>query len=254
MNERANEIRKRLAKRRKQYPVYRDARVSNISDAYDYEHDVDQAIFQSEPDTSFHPLWNRNVFILKILMSAALVLIAAIIYESPSPTLDKARTAITTTMKKEFQFAAVSHWYEGTFGKPLALFPTSNQEQVALDSKEMSYSLPVSGKILEGFSDDHQGIIIETGSDAEVEAMTEGTVIFAGKQADTGNTVIVQHPDQTKSWYGKMDEIVVKPYEKVSAGKVLGTVSSDDGGKGQFYFAIKQEDQFIDPIQVMSFE
>ncbi|MFK4997583.1 peptidoglycan DD-metalloendopeptidase family protein [Bacillus sp. N9] len=254
MNERANEIRKRIAKRRKQYPNNNNSRVRNMPDVYDYGNDVDHAIFQSEPDPSFHPLWNRNVFILKILMSVALVLITAIVYESPSPTLDKARTSIATTMKKEFQFAAVSHWYEGTFGKPLALFPTGYQEKEGGNSEEMNYSLPVTGKILEGFSDAHQGIIIETRTGAEVEAMTEGTVVFAGKQADTGNTVIIQHPDQTKSWYGKMDEIIVKPYEKVLAGKVLGTVSSEDGGKGQFYFAIKQENQFIDPIQVMNFE
>ncbi|CAM3936483.1 M23 family metallopeptidase [Lederbergia lenta] len=253
MNQRADEIRKRLARRRKQYPMNNNSELHKHPTIHERDIDEEQSIFHSEPDTTIHPLWNKELFFMKILGSALIVLIVAIIYQTPSPMFEQARSSVQVTMEKEFQFAAVGKWYEGKFGKPLALFPTAPEQSVATPDKEVLQ--PVAGKVLAQFADDGRGIILETSSGVEVEAMTEGRIIFAGKQEDIGNTVIIQHPDKSESWYGKLDEITVKPYEKVSSGKTVGTVSTgQDGTVGEFYFAIKREDKFIDPIQVMNFD
>lgn len=253
MNQRADEIRKRLAKRRRQYPMNNNNETDKKLIEYDHHIDDDQSVFHSETSTTIHPLWNKEVFFMKILGSALIILIVAILYQTPSPIFDKVKSSIQVTMEKEFQFAAVGNWYEAKFGKPLALFPTAPEPSVVPVDKEVSQ--PVAGKVLAQFADDGRGIILETGSGVEVEAMTEGRVIFAGKQEDIGNTVIIQHPDKSESWYGKLEEITVKPYEKVPSGKIVGTVSNrQDSTVGEFYFAIKQGDKFIDPIQVMNFD
>ncbi|MEK3890582.1 M23 family metallopeptidase [Bacillus sp. FSL K6-3431] len=255
MNQRANEIRKRLASRRRQYPLNKDNKIPEKPIIYDHDIDEEQSVFQSEPGTSFHPLWNKEVFFMKILGSALLVLIVAIVYQSPSSFFENARSRVEIVMEKEFQFAAVGKWYEERFGKPLALLPVGTQDETVSTSHKENYAQPVSGEVLAQFADDGRGITLETGSGAEVGAMTEGTVIFAGKQEGIGNTVIIQHPDQSESWYGRLDKITVKPRDKVASGKIVGTVSKGkDGTAGEFYFAIKQENKFIDPIQVMNFD
>lgn len=256
MSQKTNRIRKELERRRRQYPMNTDRKmkakpIANNDDRID----IDQSVFYSDPETSFHPLWNKEIFLMKILGSAILVLLVAIIYKSPSPFFDQAKASVKTAMETEFQFAAAGKWYEDKFGKPLALLPIKSNETNNLGSNEHGYALPVSGRVLTQFGDSGQGIILETGTGAEVKAMMGGTVKFAGKQQDTGKTVIIQHPDKSESWYGNLDEITVKTFEKVKAEKIIGTVSKgQDGITGEFYFAIKQNDEFIDPIQVIRFE
>ncbi|MHC8522700.1 peptidoglycan DD-metalloendopeptidase family protein [Rossellomorea sp. H39__3] len=46
--------------------------------------------------------------------------------------------------------------------------------------------------------------------------------MFAGKKDDLGNTVVIQHADQSESWYGHLEAIDVKQYEKVEKGEPSG--------------------------------
>jgi len=252
MSRRADEVRKRINRRRKQYSMNRERpRPTPFIDE-----EFESPVFESSPKVSLHPLWNRDVFLFKVLASGALVLVIAIMFQSTSPKLDSLKIGVKKTMEKEFQFATVANWYESQFGKPLALLPPlENVEKSGQSEKEMDFAMTVSGKIVEDFSVDGRGIIMETGTNAEVEAMTGGVVIFAGRKDDIGHTVIIQHPDHSETWYGMLEKITVKPRETVAAGKSLGIVSTGkEGMSGEFYFAIKQNDKFIDPIQVIKFE
>ncbi|MCJ7839905.1 M23 family metallopeptidase [Lederbergia sp. NSJ-179] len=247
---RVEQIRKEMNKRRKQYGMDRDRK---LEETFFHKDESDHSVFESDPKESFHPLFKKEVFFMKIFASAILVLLVAIIFQSPSPKMEDARVGIKKALEREFQFAVVADWYEDKFGQPLALFPVHPDPKQ--NTTKSDYAMPVAGKILEPFSDERQGIIMETGTGEEVEAITAGTVTFAGKKEGIGNTVIIQHPDYSETWYGKLGQISVKAYEKVKAGQMIGNVSAgEDGETGEFYFAIKQHDTFVDPIQVMKFE
>lgn len=254
MSNRARNIRKRIAKRKKTYDRYREKH--SWQDPFIEEQlNSEDSIYDSENDDSFHPLWNREIFLLKVLTSAVLVLIVAIIFKSPSPAFHDARNVVEKALGQEFQFAAVADWYEGTFGKPLALLPEGANEEPNEFVKELNYALPVSGKVSSEFEKDGRGVMIETENGAAVEAMSGGVVIFAGKKEDIGQTVIIQHADLSETWYGKLDRITVKPHEHIEAGKTVGTVSSkEDELHGEFYLAINKEGEFIDPNQVINLE
>ncbi|MBS4199807.1 M23 family metallopeptidase [Bacillus sp. FJAT-49732] len=252
MSRRADDIRKRISKRRKQY----NSNKERVRPTPFIEDEFESPVFEADPKDSLHPLFNRDIFLFKVFASAVLVLVMAIIFQSTSSKLDQIKLGVKKTMEKEFQFAAVSQWYENQFGKPLALLPPlGNDGKIANTGKETDYAIPVSGRILEDFSINGRGIIMETGTNAEVEAITGGIVVFAGPKEDIGQTVIIQHPDHSETWYGMLEKITVKPKEKIEAGKNVGIVSTGKAGKtGEFYFAIKQNDKFIDPIQVIKFE
>lgn len=253
MGNRADEIRRQMAKKRrsKTYPV----RKKESSSASSWQENDDFSIFEADPPNKIHPLWNKELFLFKILASALLVLVVAIVFKSSSPKLIQARSFIKSTMNTEFQFAAVSEWYEKQFGKPLAIFPVNNEDKDRSNLVNEEYVMPASAKVLTNFSSDGRGVMIETKNNELVEAMNGGKVTFAGKKKDLGNTVIIQHSDMTESWYGNLETIAVHAYDKVENGEKVGTVSNkDDGVSGEFYFAIKQGKKFIDPIQVIKFE
>ncbi|XTP56909.1 M23 family metallopeptidase [Niallia sp. Krafla_26] len=277
MRSSSDEIRKRIEKRKKQRermakkvePRNKDFRRTRPSDAEQtkipwledeerYGFDSLTSYESGPNDGDHHPLFSKETFIFKILSSAVLFLVIAIMFRNSTATLDPARDFVTKAMNEEFQFAAVSDWYEGTFGKPLALFPEKTEEPTQTVDGEDSkthYALPASGKILEDFGENGQRITIETGKGAEVEAMIGGLVIEVGEKEGFGQTVVIQHPDKTKSWYGNLSAVDVTLYQYIEKGTVVGKATDyEDGTKGSFYFAIKEGDDFVDPIQVIQFD
>ncbi|WP_416827492.1 peptidoglycan DD-metalloendopeptidase family protein [Ectobacillus polymachus] len=196
-----------------------------------------------------HPLFKKEIFLMKILFSSILVLGTAIIMKNPSSSLQDIRKTIETTMHEEFQFAYVSQWYEQQFGKPLTFLPSSEKKESG------TYAVPATGKVLQTFKSNGQGVIVETSSNAVVDAVDGGVAIFVGKKADLGNTIIIQHGDGTQSWYGNLSQVSVSVYDSVKKQQKIGVVQNNGNGKtGNFYFALKKNEMFIDPIQVISFE
>lgn len=259
MSSRADEFRKRMKKRKRERSRETEKWRQQMTLPEDEERYGFERIssYESNQPEDPHPLFNKEKFLFKMLAAACLFLFVAIIFRNEASSLDPARSFVKKSLDEDFQFAAVSEWYETKFGKPLALLPVKNTtEKVQTDPPhEQQYALPASGTIVENFETNGQGIMVETGKNAEVEAITEGLVSFAGIKDDHGKTVIIQHADQTETWYGNLDEIHVNLFDFIPQGKVVGTVSEgSDETKGAFYFAIKQGKDFIDPIQVIQFE
>jgi stage IV sporulation protein FA len=260
MNDRIAEIKRRAAKRRKQRQNQLPKR-NNLGPTQHIIRDEERyggsgySSYESGPDgNGGHPLFNKEMFLFKILASAILVLVVAIMFQNPSSVFDKPRQFVSKTMEQSFQFAAFTNWYEEKFGKSLALLPLPNnsaQPQVNPDD----FVIPASGRVFESFEVNGQGVMVETMAHSNVEAMNGGFVSFVGVKEDTGKTVIIQHADNSYTWYGQLGEVEVKLYDYIETGDVLGkTTVLEDGSKGMFYFAIQKDNEFIDPMQVISFE
>jgi stage IV sporulation protein FA len=258
MSSRADEMRRRMLKRKRERERIEKVDHGRLSFSEEERHGFDRIpSYDFGPREGSHPLFKKEIFIFKMLASACLVLIVAIVFRSPAEKAETVQNYIKQSMEQEFQFAAVAGWYEKQFGKPLALLPSQKtDETVDQDLAEDSqYALPASGKILEDFGANGQRIMIETGKGAGVEAMDEGLVHFVGMKDGFGKTVIIQHADKSETWYGNLNGIDVTLYEYISKGTKVGTaIDSADGAKGSFYFAIKRGDDFIDPVQVIKFE
>ncbi|PLS15649.1 peptidase M23 [Bacillus sp. M6-12] len=256
MKDRRKEIRNRIAKRKKMSGTRQAGLTPSFYDEDKYGFERLPA-YEGTPSDMDHPLFKKEVIYFKILAALCLFLITAVMFKHPSDKFDAARNFVSKTMDTELQFAAISMWYEDTFGKPIAFLPqdAGKAEQAKKTTADTEYALPASGKIMESFEANGEGILIETGLGSKVEAVNEGTVIFSGVKKDLGKTVIIQHYDKSESWYGGLESIDVLLYDPVSKGKVIGTVaSSSDASKGTFYLAIKKDDTFIDPKKVISFE
>jgi stage IV sporulation protein FA len=250
MSDRIEEIRKRIAKRKKEKERRVQKKMIDFVEDEKYGNPI-VVTYDEEEERLQHPLFRKEVFLFKWFIAALLFFGVAILFKNESPAWQGARSFVKHVMEQDFQFATVANWYEKQFGKPLAFFTTEKKQDVS----STQYALPASGRVLESFQDNGQGVMIETEMNATVEAISEGVVIFAGMKEGRGKTVIIQHADGSESWYGNLAAISVKLYDFIEAGKEVGKAMNHEGGmKGIFYLAIKQGDHFIDPIQVISFE
>lgn len=254
---RADDVRRRLAKRRRERErISRNSDVNRylvVDDEEKYGFDKFSS-YESGPGEGGHPLFNKEMFIFKILGSACLVLVVAILFRNGEGKLEPIKNFVTQSMEQDFQFTAVSDWYEEQFGKPLALLPSEKNEDANEAEVTQEYALEAA-RILEDFEENGQKVSIETEKGAAVNAMSEGRVRYVGNEDGFGKTVIIQHADKSETWYGNLQSIDVSLYESIKKGTSVGLASDTaDGTKGMFYFAIKKGDDFIDPIQVIQFD
>jgi stage IV sporulation protein FA len=256
MKDRKKEIKKRIAKRNREKRRQANQRAFQpINMAFGEEPELDQQTIHYEPfDEGYAPLFKKEWFLFKTLASGVLVLAVAIVFKSHSTTMIEGQKWIRQAMGTDIQFASIASWYEKQFGKPLAILP-QKKETVSVEQPKTDLAVPASGKVVETFETNGKGVMVKTGKGEVVDAMKGGVVIFAGKKNETGKTVVIQHPDKSESWYGQLQSISVEPYQRVKAGEEVGKAKDRaDGTSGEFYFAIKQDDHYIDPNQVIKFE
>ncbi|MEH7379794.1 M23 family metallopeptidase [Bacillus sp. JJ1533] len=259
MSNRAKEIRRRIEKRKRaRYSAPVNSRKSTppilVSDEERYGGNSYSSFDGGGPGDGGHPLFRKEIFLFKVLLSAILVLSIGIVFKKQSPTFENVRHFVSNTMETEFQFAAVTEWYKDTFGSPLALIPINQNKEKTDTPTPSKYAIPAAGKVTESFEANGQGIIVETNSKV-VEAMNAGNVTEVAVKGELGKTVVIQHSDGSETWYGNLGSIDVKLYDYVETGQEVGKVQEPEGDdKGTYYFAIKQGETFIDPIQVIKFE
>lgn len=252
MSHQIDDIKRRHNARKERLKNRNETQPSNPYPQYDKE---------SKSPNGIHPLFNVQKFIFRLFIAVTLVLVVGILYKQPSTKLSQEKTAVQYALNKEFNFAQVSSWYDNKFGNPLAFFPNimnnpnKQKTTVAASKQNSAYAKPViGGTITQSFGTDGQGIYLSTGKNSVVEAVKDGYVTAIENKPKIGKTVIVQHTDNTETWYGKLNTVKVKLYEHVKKGQKIGTVSQGSKQTGSFYFAIKKGKKFVDPIQVIKFE
>ena len=116
---------------------------------------------------------------------------------------------------------------------------------------------PVEGYISQHFDagEDHYAMDIITQPNAPVKAVDEGTVIYSEWSAQTGNNIIIQHPDNLISVYKHNSVLLKKVGTFVSRGDVIALV----GNSGEFttgphlHFELWVDGSPTDPEEFISF-
>lgn len=117
---------------------------------------------------------------------------------------------------------------------------------------------PVKGTISESYNPEekHFAVDIVTVKDAPVKSAADGTVIFAGWTADTGNVVIIEHPNGIISVYKHNASISKSQGDIVEGGEVIATV----GNTGELttgphlHFELWRDGYPVNPLNFIDFD
>lgn len=259
MDNRVEKIRRKIEERRKKFDSTKARKNQRSQPQYypSHQESRDEPDYYlpslREIDQSEEKFFRKDILILQLLAAISIFLIIGILFKTESPQFEDARQFVSTSFEEEFQFATVAHWYEGQFGRPLALLPTTTNLALEDLNSDLAYAVPATGRIAKSFSEDGKGVIVETIANTNIEVAKSGMVRFVAEEENLGKTVIVAHYDGGESWYAMLDHVDVKLYDHVEAGSKIGTVSLKEN-KGVYYFALKEGETFINPIEVISFE
>lgn len=182
-------------------------------------------------------------FAAKGILSAMLFFAAALLFQTDSDLFSEPKKWTANALTEEFPFARVNQWYQETFGSPMALSSQSGEDGQAL-------AFPVNGTVSETFQANGTGIMLTPEEETDVSALQGGVVTFAGNNGEMGKTVIVQHPDNSETVYGNLSSIDVHLYQFINSDHKLGAFTPDDENRN-VYFAIEQNNNYVDPVQVI---
>ncbi|OED39739.1 hypothetical protein AB833_14070 [Chromatiales bacterium (ex Bugula neritina AB1)] len=117
------------------------------------------------------------------------------------------------------------------------------------------WNWPALGKITREFDlreINRQGLDIDAGPGAGVQAAADGEVVYSGRDlASYGNLVILRHKDNFLTAYSKVSDIYVKENQTVKAGDLIAVVGSEQSDGTELHFEIRRNGEPVNPVDYL---
>lgn len=201
----------------------------------------------------------RQIWI-KLGISAALFAGIWMMFQVDHPLADRGRQWVRAALTEEYDFSAAAAWYEREFGGLPAFIPALRAKTDPEAKKASSPALqhlyaPVRGKVVASSVDGEPGVTLRTAPDAPVAALDTGRVVTVSAGTDKATVVVIQHAGGLQSIYGWIADTTLKANDWVKGGETIGRVTTDAaGGAGKLYVAVKKDNQYLNPTEVVAFD
>lgn len=127
--------------------------------------------------------------------------------------------------------------------KALAALPSRWPARGAVNSEYGNRRSPWTGR-----PEFHGGIDIAAEPGTPVRAPAAGTVAFAGRNADYGLAVVLDHGQEIRSVYGHLSRIMVSMGQRVERGGVIGLTGNSGRSSGpHLHYEILVRNQSVNP-------
>ncbi|MDQ6418623.1 M23 family metallopeptidase [Paenibacillus sp. LHD-117] len=169
----------------------------------------------------------------------------------------KGQQLVKQALTDEFDFAAAAVWYKEVFaGAPsfIPMFQGDPSDALGVDGGvKGTVVVPIQeASLIRTFAELLNGVELAGASEAPVAAAETGRVIVVTKERDS---VLIQHANNRVTVYGKLGGATVSVNDWVEAGDPIGKLQkAADGGQSLLYFAVKQDDRYMDPLDVITID
>ncbi|MEK3882691.1 M23 family metallopeptidase [Paenibacillus sp. PL2-23] len=215
---------------------------------------------QSQHTDDFEPPrgggWSslRKALAWKLIVSAALFGGIWMLFELDHPLAKQGQQLITEAMTDEMNLDAVALWYKDVFAGAPSFIPLFEEKGGGAALVDGQPNTPIVAPIEEAavvrtFAELLNGIELAGASGATVFAAETGRVIQVTEQ---GDSVLIQHANDRITIYGKLASASVSVNDWVEAGQPIGSLQTAVYGDQSFLlFAVKQNDRYVDPLDVI---
>lgn len=129
-----------------------------------------------------------------------------------------------------------------------------------VDTAHKRWCIPFDGPVLSSFkyrgARFHHGLDIDLDVGDPVKSAFDGVVRYAQyNKGGFGNCVIIRHYNGLETYYAHLSKIKVRPYQRVSAGQVIGLGGNTGRSFGpHLHFEVRFYDNALDPAEIFDFE
>ncbi len=140
-------------------------------------------------------------------------------------------------------------------GQQLIIPADRKFQVVAVDAFNEDFIWPLRGKILLGFNQPfhntlNKGINIEPGRSGDILASRSGKVVFYSDNfLDLGKVVILEHPEEFWTVYGRNQEVYVKPGDLIAKGTTIAKAGNAGRDNNTYlHFEIRKGSKSENPL------
>ncbi|HEY0829171.1 MAG TPA: M23 family metallopeptidase, partial [Bacilli bacterium] len=174
------------------------------------------------------------------------------------PLALRGQLRVMEAMTTDIGFETISQWYNETFQGSPSLIPAfhfKKAQKVSSPEAKQVFSPLEKSSMATGFMTTNQGITLRAALGTAVRSMETGWVVYVN-HTSAGHTVVIQHANQIQTVYGWVDEVLVRKNDWVKGGERIGTISPEpkSGQAGLLYFAVKQKNKYINPLELIPFD
>ncbi|NDI34027.1 M23 family metallopeptidase [Chengkuizengella sediminis] len=204
----------------------------------------------------------QKYFMTTFTISFLLFIIIWLLFQLETPWAEKGKMLVTQVINEEtFDNKALLTLYDQMFEGYPSFIPTFNSEKKTIPAEKVNTSQiknihhPANGKIISAFESTKSGVTIKTRKNEPIIALDQGRVISVENTEFTGLTIVIQHVNKLQSIYGYVTYSSLKVNDWVEGGEQIGVVSElQNDEAGILYFALRKDNQFIDPAEVIHFD
>ncbi len=114
-----------------------------------------------------------------------------------------------------------------------------------------SISSAYGNRILNGKTEFHKGMDIDTDTGDKIYAAADGTVTISGWVNGYGNYIMIEHGKGILTGYGHNSKLLVKKGDKVARGQTIAITGNTGESYGiHLHFEVKDNGNFINPMKV----
>lgn len=131
---------------------------------------------------------------------------------------------------------------------------TDHQEaEVLARGENGGFTWPLSGEVTSFYGprngEFHHGLDIAGNYGAIIRAAARGVVSSVERRPVYGNTVVLDHGSGVQTWYGHVEEYLVRPGETVNRGQPIARVGASGNATGpHLHFEVREHDRAVDPF------
>ena len=94
----------------------------------------------------------------------------------------------------------------------------------------------------------HKGIDFVTARGTAVRVAASGRVVFAGRDGNYGNMMVVDHENGMSTCYAHLDKEFAKEGQEVKRGEIIGAVgSTGNASTPHLHYEVRRNDQPVNP-------
>lgn len=114
--------------------------------------------------------------------------------------------------------------------------------------------LPTTGRISRSFSIEHKGIDIAAARFSPVISAATGIIKTTGWDSIFGNYIVIDHTVNYSTFYGHLNSVDVRANDRVTGGKVIGTIGSTGRSTSpHLHYEVRFHQKPVDPVGYLPF-
>ncbi|HZG16684.1 MAG TPA: M23 family metallopeptidase [Candidatus Bathyarchaeia archaeon] len=214
--------------------------------------------FSSQSEEEQPPIAPQEKIGVQIFLSLFLLGSIWLMFKSSTPLPAAWKETVREVMTRDFNFEGVSAWYQEKFGHVPTILPVLTPTNKAVPAQGNAVNQPwhVAGewKVVKPYDPASSKLILAVEGTGQIKNGELGWVTFVGDKPGYGLTVVVQMTGNREAWYGNMEAVAVEKDEMVNPGDVLGVAGASAEKSRLLYLGVRENQQFIDPLDVIPLE